>query len=407
MLTGMRSDFFKGNRRRCLESVSGGLIVLSAYSSLQSQSDMAHRFQQETNFWYLTGIDQPDWLVILDGSSGEEWLVKPHIDEVHETFDGSLSAEEAAVISGIKKVLSRDEAMLLLRKLAKKHSVVYTIDHPPYADRFNFSLNPSIGQNKKMLERIFDSVIDFQKNIAKLRAIKQRNEITAIKRAVAITVEGFNSVKSRLQLAKHEYELEAEFSYVFKKKGGWDHAYTPIIASGKNACTLHYNTNAGLLRNRQLVLMDVGARVDGYAADITRTYVKGNPTKRQLAVHSAVEAAHVDIIQLLKPGLPVEEYAKSVDRRMKQALLEVGLLQSVDDDDTYRKYFPHAISHGLGIDVHDSLGGTRVLEPGMVLTVEPGIYIPDEGIGIRIEDDILITDTGHNNLSSKLPTAIA
>lgn len=403
----MHSHFFIGNRQRILEFVNGGLIVLTAYTSLQSQSDMAHRFQQEANFWYLTGIEQPGWIVMLDGSTGEEWLVKPHIDAVHETFDGSLSAEQAIATSGIKKVLTYDEAILQLRKLAKKHSVVHTIDHPPYADRFNFSLNPAIGQHKKMLERTFGSVIDCQKEIAKLRAVKQPEEIAAIQRAITLTIDGFTTVKAQLQAAKYEYELEAEFSYVFKRKGGWNHAYTPIIASGKNACTLHYNSNTDSLRAKQLVLMDVGARVDGYAADITRTYSKGSPTKRQVAVHAAVEAAHVDIIQILTPGLPVEEYARKVDERMKQALIEVGLLKSVNDDDTYRKYFPHAISHGLGIDVHDSLGGARQLEPGMVLTVEPGIYIPEEGIGIRIEDDILITDTGHDNLSSKLPTAIA
>ena len=152
--------------------------------------------------------------------------------------------------------------------------------------------------------------------------------------------------------------------------------------------------------------MDVGATVDGYAADITRTYAKGTPTNRQREIHQAVEAAHHDIIKLLEPELPVEEYIRSVDARMKQALKDVGLLKDEGDNETYRKYFPHAISHGLGIDVHDSLGGARYFEPGMVLTVEPGIYIPEEGIGVRIEDDILITKTGYQNLSGKLATTL-
>lgn len=394
-------------RHNLSERLEGGLYVLSAYASLQQQNDTAHSFQQEANFWYLTGIEEPDWLVIIDGSTGEEWLVKPEVDAIHEVFDGSLSAEQATKISGIKKVLTHDEGMALLRKLAKKHSVVHTIDNPPHSEHFNFSLNPAVTANKRMLERTFNSVVDCQKDLAKIRAIKQPEEIKAIQKAINLTIDGFNTVKGGLQSAGYEYELEAELSYMFKRKGGWRHAYEPIIAAGKNACTLHYIANNSKLQSRQLVLMDVGARVDGYAADITRTYVKGTPTKRQLEVHQAVEAANHDIIKLLEPELPVEEYIRSVDSRMKQALKDIGLLKDDDDNDTYRKYFPHAISHGLGIDVHDSLGGARYFEPGMVLTVEPGIYIPEEGIGVRIEDDILITPNGHKNLSAKLATSLS
>ena len=403
----MYQEFFSINRLNVNKSLHGGLVVITAYASIQRQNDTAHSFQQEAIFWYLTGIEQPDWLVIIDGSTGEEWLVKPEVEEIHEVFDGSLTADRASEISGIKKVVSRDEGMALLRKLAKKHSVVYTIDNPPHADYFNFSLNPAISANRKVLERIFNSVVDCQKDIAKLRAIKQSEEIKAIQKAVDLTIEGFNKVKGTLDSAKYEYELEAEFSYLFKRSGGWNHAYDPIIAAGKNACTLHYIENNSKIQAKQLVLMDVGARVGGYAADITRTSIKGTPTKRQQEVHQAVEAAHHDIIKLLEPGLPVEEYMRSVDERMKRALKDIGLLKDDNDKDTYRKYFPHAVSHGLGIDVHDSLGGTRYFQPGMVLTVEPGIYIPEERIGVRIEDDILITETGHRNLSAKLSTALS
>jgi Xaa-Pro aminopeptidase len=152
--------------------------------------------------------------------------------------------------------------------------------------------------------------------------------------------------------------------------------------------------------------MDVGAEVDGYAADITRTYAKGKPTKRQTQIHEVVRAAHHDIIDIIEPGLSIEDYLKQVDTRMKRALMEVGLLKYENDTDTYRKYFPHAISHGLGIDVHDSLGGAKYFEPNMVLTVEPGIYIPEEGIGVRIEDDILVTESGNRNVSAKLSTEL-
>ncbi len=397
---------FQEHRKLLTVNANGGLVVLAAYSEVQRQNDTAHSFQQEANFWYLTGIEQADWFVIIDGSTGEEWLVKPEIDGIHQVFDGSLSAERAVQISGIKRVLSHDEGMAQLRKLAKKHSVVHTIDNPLHSDHFNFSLNPAILANKRMLERIFNSVVDCQKDIAKLRAIKQPEEIKSIQKAINLTIEGFNKVTDILQSAKYEYELEAEFSYLFKYRGGCTHAYDPIIAAGKNACTLHYIENNSKLQAKQLILMDVGATVDGYAADITRTYAKGTPTNRQREIHQAVEAAHHDIIKLLEPELPVEEYIRSVDARMKQALKDVGLLKDEGDNETYRKYFPHAISHGLGIDVHDSLGGARYFEPGMVLTVEPGIYIPEEGIGVRIEDDILITKTGYQNLSGKLATTL-
>jgi len=401
----MTSEFYARNRALLAKSLQGAVYVLSGYTAVQLTHDQAGPFVQEANFWYLTGIEQPDWLVIVDGSTHEEWLVKPQIDEVHEIFDGSLDAVRASEISGIKKVVTHDEGVAVLRKLAKKHSIVHTIENPPYSDHFNFTLNPAISANKKILERTFASVVDCQKELAKLRAIKQPEEIKAIQKAINLTIDGFGTVKQALGSAKYEYDLEAEFSYHFKRNGGADHAYDPIIATGKNACTLHYIDNKSKLQARQFVLMDVGARVEGYAADITRTYIKGEPTKRQRDIHQAVEAAHQDIISLLEPELPVEEYMRRVDARMKEALKDLGLLKDDNDTEVYRTYFPHAVSHGLGVDVHDSLGGARFFEPGMVLTVEPGIYIPEEGIGVRIEDDILITPTGHRNMSAKLSTS--
>lgn len=365
---------------------------------------MASKFQQEANFWYLTGIQQPDWLLIIDGLSGEEWLVAPQVSSTHEIFDGSLPFKAASEISGIKKIISRDEGDVLLRQLAKKHSVVYTIDNPPYSEHFNFSLNPAISENKKRLERLFQKVIDCQKNIAKRRAIKQPEEIKAMQAAINLTINTFEVVKEKMPHLLYEYEFEAEFNYYFKRHSGADHAYDPIVASGKNACTLHYTDNNKKLSTKEFVLLDVGARVDGYAADITRTYAKTDPSKRKQAVHRAVTDAQHAIISLLKPNLAVEEYIRECDRIMKQALASIGLLADFSDEATYRRYFPHAVSHGLGIDVHDSLGAPRYFEDGMVLTVEPGIYIPEEGIGVRIEDDILITSTGHRNMSAKLST---
>lgn len=400
----MDASFFSHNRRTI--GTRAGLVILAANTRMQQRNDTFYPFKQEANFWYLAGIEQPDWLVIIDGATGEEWLVQPEIDEVHAVFDGALTPERARTLSGIKKILPHDEGMALLRKLARKHSVVQTIFNPPHASHFNFTLNPAVSINKRMLERIFTSVKDCQKELALLRAIKQPEEIQAIQRSIDLTTKAFEQVKNLLASAKYEYEIEAAFSHHFKRSGGHGHAYEPIIAAGGNACILHYVENSRRVRARQLVLMDVGACVDGYAADITRTYAKGEPTKRQRQVHDAVRSAHNDIVGIIRPGLLIEDYLKQVDTRMQQALMEVGLLKYETDTDMYRKYFPHAISHGLGIDVHDSLGGAKYFEPNMVLTVEPGIYIPEESIGVRIEDDIRVTDTGSRNLSAKLSTEL-
>ena len=255
-----------------------------------------------------------------------------------------------------------------------------------------------------MLKRIFDSVQYCDLLVNELKAIKQPEELARMRAAAKLTCSAFADVRAKLDELKTEAEVEAEFTYRFHRVGA-KHAYEPIVAGGANACTLHYRVNKDKLRSRDMVLIDIGARTDGYSADVTRTYCL-HPTKRQKAVHAAVESAHKSIIALLAPGLPIAEYIDAVDAIMKQALHSLGLLDDVNDAEMYRKYFPHAISHGLGIDPHDSLGRPRYFETGMVLTVEPGIYIPEEGIGVRLEDDILITPTGHENLSAALPTSL-
>lgn len=397
----MLSSFFAANRLR-LANTKQGLYVIGGYVSMQQSGDMAAAFLQEGNFWWLTGIEEPGWTIIIDGFRQRSVLVAPARSRMSEVFDGGLSYDDMLKISGANEVIRSDEFEAYLRGLAKKHTVAYTVyDKTPY----EFTVNPIQKDLHGTLERIFPSVQLCNDTLKKLRAIKQTDEITAIKKAVRLTVESFEHVKTGLANYSHEYVIQAEFDHRFGRVGA-THAYAPIVAAGNNACTLHYGKNEAKLRANQLVLMDIGARIDGYAADITRTYVKGGATKRQREIHQAVEAAHYEIIKMLEPQLPVEEYIRGVDACMKQALINVGLIKSDKDDAGYRKYFPHAISHGLGVDVHDSLGGAKYFQDGMVLTVEPGIYIPEEGIGVRIEDDILITKTGHLNLSSKLSTAL-
>ena len=399
----MKQEFFTANQQRLTESLKGRLIVIGAYGAMQRGSDASFGFEQEANFWYLTGIEVSDWWVIIDGKSAKSWLVMPEKDKTHQIFDGSLDAETAKKISGIDEIISQNEALEMLDKMARKNDDVFTLGKDSRSKFYDFTLNPAQASMEKRLKSIFKNVKDCQGELAKLRAIKQPEEIEAIKKAINLTINTFKDVKKKLPSLKHEYEVEAEFTYSFRKNGAKGHAYEPIVAFGKNACTLHYIDNNSGLNTESLLLIDIGAKVGGYAADVTRTYAIGSPTTRQIEVHGAVEKAQQDIISLLKPGLSVKGYHEKVDEIMKSALNGLDLIKKPED---YRRYFPHAVSHGLGIDVHDSLGQPSEFLPGMVITVEPGIYIPEEEIGVRIEDNILITDDGCINLSGALSTSL-
>lgn len=400
----MQAEFFARNRERFMDTLEGGVSVISAYTKMQRGNDVAATFEQESNFWWLTGIREPDWWLVVDAKKRESWLVAPEISITRQVFDGALSPNEATAISGIRKIFSQSDADRELRHLAGKHSIVYLLGEHPYVKYFDFHSNPAPQKREAYAKRIFSSSRDCRKKIARLRAIKQPDEIKALKQAIKTTVDAFAHVRELLPTLTYEYEIEAEFNYIFRKKGAEGHAYDPIIAGGKHSCTMHYDTNNDRLPKKGVVLMDVGARCSGYAADITRTYALGKPDARTKAVHDAVQSAQKEIISLLKPGLRVDIYQSHVDTIMKKKMHELGLLADMHDESVYRKYFPTAIGHGLGVDVHDVMGGWETFEAGMVVTVEPGIYINEESIGVRIEDDILITETGSENLSRRLST---
>lgn len=405
MKNGLDKSFFTGNRERVYDELKGGILAVPAYKEMQRGHDAASHFEQEGNFWYLTGVDYPDWWLLMDAKRRRSWLVAPTVDPVHAVFNGSLSPDDAKDISGVDEVIDREEADSWLRQAARSHQLIHTVGQPKYADKFGFTLNPAAHEMHEKLERIFTTVRDFRMELARLRAIKQLVEIAVMQSAIDLTVKSFEKIRQNLEAYKYEYEVEAEFTYDFRRAGAEGHAYDPIVAAGKNACTLHYIRNNDRIKKGQLLLLDIGARQHGYAADITRTYAVGKPTKRQKAVHDAVREAQQRIVDMIEPGLPFAEYNKKVDDIMKDAMIGLGLI-SDKQDLAYHKYFPHSIGHGLGRDVHDSLGDSKIFQPNMVVTVEPGIYIPEEGIGVRIEDDILVTDKGRKNLSSKLPTEL-
>jgi len=375
--------------------------VLTAFSAMQQTNDSAGPFVQESSFFWLTGITEPNWQLVVFGE--KSWLVSPSKSDIHRIFDGGMSAEKAKQISGVSEVIFEDDYKSLLKELGDENPVVHTILRHPHSSDFDFVLNPALQRLHAKLQRSFSEVIDCRKELSKLKAIKSDEEIELIQQAIDISIDGFNKVKATLGIAKYEYQVEATLSFAFRSAGAEGHAYAPIVGTGKNACTLHYVANNDAFAENGMVLIDAGVKVGSYAADITRTYAIGTPTEREQAVHAEVEKAHKAIIELIQPGASIVDYHTKVDEIMKQALKNLNLLKAPTD---YRRYFPHAISHGLGIDVHDSLGGFEAFQPGMVLTVEPGIYIEEEGIGVRIEDDILVTKDGNVNLSAALPTSL-
>lgn len=396
--------FFASNRQRVAAKLDGGILVITAHDSLQSVADMAYPFRQESNFYYLTGLDSPRWKAVYDSKRNYCWLVRPHYSQMERLFDGVLDDETALSTSGANQVIDETEFESLLRQLARKHASVYGLAAQK-SSQYSFYLNPAPARLYGQLERNFAKVIDVRKLLDQVRALKQPSEIKLIEKAVDITAIAFAEAKQQAESMKSEYELEAVFTYLFRR-ANTSHAYEPIVASGRNALLLHYGANNQRFARSNMVLCDIGAQYGHYAADITRMIALKPPTKRQYAVYLALLEAQQAIIADIETDMPVELYQQMTDKHMHSALIKLGLMTNDWDENLYRKYFPHAVSHGLGLDVHDSLGGTRTLRESMVLTVEPGIYIEQEGIGMRIEDDILIGQKAARNLSASISTSL-
>lgn len=393
----MLSSFFAINRQNLMKQLRGGLVVITGYNALQWAGDTAVPFRQEANFWYLSGIKEPDWWIIIEGVHATTWLVQSVRTDQQRLFDGSLPPSIAKKISAAHEVISPAVAEDLLRQLAHKHPLAYTIQPPKHYHKLGFTLNPALASLEQKLQRIFANVQDCSADVAKLRAIKQAVEIAAIKKAVAITRCGYDDIYDNLSTFKYEYEIEAEFLRCLRNAGADGGAYEPIVASQKNACTLHYNKNNQKLVLNAPVLLDVAAKYHYYCADVSRTYGLGSLSPRVKSIHQAILDAHQTIIRLLKPGLSLHDLQEKSDDIMKRVIKDTGLTKSLSDP-SWRRYFPHAIGHGVGIEPHDPLG-FQELKAGMVLTIEPGVYIPKERIGIRIEDTILLSKNGCTNLS--------
>lgn len=398
------SSFFAGNRRRLRESVGGGLIVVPANGLLQRSSiDGSFLFHQDADFWYLTGIDDPDILLVMDG--GKEYLIVPDRPAIREAFDGAVNHGPLSRRSGIKEVLDARSGWERLGRRLKKTGSVYTPAGHKYTERHGIYPNPARGVLAARMRAAGDrpKFNDISLNLARLRMIKQPPELKAIQAAVDITVASIKDALKPDMRRKYgyEYELEAEITAGFRRRGADGHSFEPIVAGGKRACTLHNVANDSRLERGELVVMDVGAEVEHYAADITRTVSLGRPTKRQREVHAAVLEVQKFALGLLKPGIKLADYEKQVREHMGEKLLGLGLIRTNTPKDVAR-FYPHGTSHYIGLYVHDDGDHHRPLEPGVVVSCEPGIYIPREGIGVRIEDDVLITEDGNKVLTAKL-----
>lgn len=404
------SEFFAGNRQRLKELFTGTApIVVSANGLLQRGNDSTYKFAQDANFWYLTGIDEPDILLVMDRD--KEYLIVPERSASRQAFDGVVEAEPLSRRSGIQAVLDDKEGWELLGSRLKKVKHAATLAVPPlYVEQYGMYTNPARATliDKIKIHNAEIELLDINQHLARLRMIKQPEELLAIQEAIDITTATIKQATTSAKLNKytHEYQIESELSRGFRNRGATGHAFEPIVAGGERACTLHNVANNGELSADELVLIDTGADVEHYAADITRTMSTGNPSRRQLAVHAAVVEAQNFALSLLRPGVVLKDYEQQIEHFIGEKMRELGLIKSITHEEV-RRFYPHSTSHFLGLNVHDVGDYDRPLEPGVVITVEPGIYIHEESIGIRIEDDILITETGNKVLSKKLPRSLS
>ena len=397
MYTPLKADFFAGNRKRLKKKLAEKLpIIIAGNGLLQRTSDNAYSFTQDSNFWYLTGIDIPDMVLVIDVH--ETFVIVPDRSVSREAFDGKIDALALETRSGITAVYNEADGWTKIKDAIKSsRNVSCMLPNPPYDKGHGMYVNPARKRAYDRLRRITGNtpISDCRPSLAELRAIKQPEEIEQIKQAVKITKESLSCLNELLLGSTlTEGDLEARLSYEFRRRGSHGHAYQPIVAQGKNATTMHYVQNNAVVPKDTLVLIDAGAEIEHYAADITRVVCFGSPSRRQQSVINAVKSIQERIISNMKPGIKLRDLEKKAEQFIGEELVKLGVITDLGDKAQIRRFYPHAVSHFLGLDVHDVGDYNKPLRKGMVLTCEPGIYIPEEGIGVRLEDDILITQNG-------------
>jgi Xaa-Pro aminopeptidase len=403
------AEFFTENRTRLRHAIGSDVpIIITGNGSMQRAADEPFKFTQDSNFWYLTGLTAPELTLVMTAKG--DFLIVPALSLERQVFDGAHDLAAFMARSGIQDVVGERDGWQRVREtLADKHQAATLAAIPSYLSRYRMFSLPYRRRLIAKLKRLDSSLVvqDIRSQLAQLRALKQPSELAALQRAIDITTETLHDVSQAAVLhgARHEYELEAAISYGFRRRGADGHAFEPIVGAGAHATTLHHIDNTGPITPGDFIVLDVGASVEHYAADITRTVSQQPLSKRQQQVFDAVASVQDYALSLLKPGTLLHDYEAAVADHMGGVLRDLGLIDQPTPD-AIRRHFPHATSHFLGLDTHDVGDYARPLAAGMVITCEPGIYIPEENIGVRIEDDILITETGYQNLSGACPRAL-
>ncbi|WP_452598247.1 aminopeptidase P N-terminal domain-containing protein [Pontimicrobium sp. MEBiC01747] len=416
----INSRLFIENRQRFTAKMHQNTIaILTSNDVKHTNTDDVMGFAQNSDLFYLSGIDQEETILVLypDAYSNvyRELLFVKETNEHIKIWDGEkLTKEKASEISGIKRVEWLQDFEKILQLIAFEADGFY-LGHNEHIKRLTY--NQQTQQDRMILwckeKYPLHQYYRVSKITRALRTVKSNIEIELIQKAIAISITSFKRVLKNCNINIYEYELEAELIYNLIKSGASRHAFKPIIASGKNACALHYNTNDSICNGGDMVLLDFGVCYANYNSDTTRCFpVNGKFSKRQKEVYSSVLYCLKEGSKLLKPGVIPLEYEAKMARIVENQLIQLGLLNETEvanqdpEKPLYKKYFMHGTAHHIGLDVHDVGLYSIPLKENMVVTCEPGIYIPEEGIGCRLENNYLITKDGNCNLTEAMPIEI-
>ncbi len=393
------ATFFSGNRKSfCSKLGSDDLVILSAGSAPLRTADEHYRFFANRNFFYLTGIEQEDAILVLSIRKLQirSILFLPPSDPLAERWNGKrLDTQTARDQSGLTEIQTTDTFAALLGDFLSTGYTRVWVDQTASDARARL-IRDKIGEQSPDLEpRDLDPIL------RQLRMIKQPEEIRMIRKAIRLAWQGIEAMLRVLEPGRFEYELWAAYQHELASQGLLETAFHSIVASGRNALCLHYMTPRDEIAADDLVQIDVGALVGGLCSDISRALpASGKFSPRQLDLYKVVRACQETAFAQIRPGIQIKDVNESCKQTAARGLKALGILT---DDGDASDYYWHNVSHHLGMDVHDLANKDATIQPGMVLTVEPGVYIPEWSLGFRIEDDVLVTETGCENLSADLP----
>ena len=407
---------FIQNRKRFVSKMQkNSIAIFVSNDEFPLNGDALHGFKQNSDLYWLSGIEQEGTMVVLFPDNPDpkfrEVLVLVRPQELKEIWDGKrLRANEATAISGMATIVWEDVLDGMLQQWIHLADAIY-LDSNENDRKNNLVRSAEYRFIDEMKSRYpLHQYLRAAKILKELRGIKTKEEVVVIQKAIDITEVTFRRLLQFIQPGVFEYEIEAEIYHSFLSQRATGAAYHSILASGDNARTLHYVSNNNECKDGELILMDFGAEYGGYNADLTRTVpVNGKFTKRQKEVYNACLHLHDYAKSILKPGISILKYTDKVGEEATKQFLKIGLLSKSDiknqdqHNPAYRKYLYHGISHHLGIDVHDLGTRTEPVQAGMVFTVEPGIYIKEEAMGVRIENNVWITKTGNQDLFKNIP----